>query len=99
MNNRWLDKCVEKQTFIIEEWKLCRGLLPNKEYSQSETISPRVKEYSQSETISPRVKELYVALYLGDKLIAETIWDEEPIRFRPYEEQIEYLKERGFNHE
>ena len=28
------------------------------EYSQSETISPRVKEYSQSETISPRVKEL-----------------------------------------
>lgn len=80
MNNRWLDKCVEKQTFIIEEWKLCRGLLPNKEYS-------------------PRVKELYVALYLGDKLIAETIWDEEPIRFRPYEEQIEYLKERGFNHE
>ena len=73
MNNRWLDKCVEKQTFIIEEWKLCRGLLPN--------------------------KELYVALYLGDKLMAETIWDEEPIRFRPYEEQIEYLKERGFNHE
>ena len=78
MNNRWLDKCVEKQTFIIEEWKLCRGLLPNKEYSQS---------------------EIYVALYLGDKLMAETIWDEEPIRFRPYEEQIEYLKERGFNHE
>lgn len=73
MNNRWLDKCIEKQTFIIEEWKLCRGLLPS--------------------------KELYVALYLGDKLMAETIWDEEPIRFRPYEEQIEYLKERGFNHE
>ena len=86
MNNRWLDKCIEKQTFIIEEWKLCRGLLPS-------------KEYSQSETISPLVKELYVALYLGDKLMAETIWDEEPIRFRPYEEQIEYLKERGFNHE
>ena len=73
MNNRWLDKCIEKQTFIIEEWKLCRGLLPS--------------------------KALYVALYLGDKLMAETIWDEETIRFRPYEEQIEYLKERGFNHE
>ena len=48
MNNRWLDKCIEKQTFIIEEWKLCRGLLPNKEYSQSETISPRVKELRET---------------------------------------------------